>query len=119
MSMNTSAEHKQNAFCPYFHRAAELIGRRWTGAILRALLSDVQHFNEIKCAIPDLSPRMLSERLKELEAEGIITRHVIPTTPVRTEYELTEKGRELAPVIASIEHWAHEWLVTEDDGAGS
>jgi DNA-binding HxlR family transcriptional regulator len=101
------------AFCPYFHTAAELIGRRWTGAILRALLHDLHHFNEIKRSIPSLSPRMLSERLKELEAAGLIEREVIPTMPVRTEYRLTEKGRQLAPVIQAIETWAHDWLVPD------
>lgn len=97
-------------FCPLFHHAAELVGRRWTGAILRALLNDVHHFNEIKNVIPDLSPRMLSERLKELEAEGIVIREVIPDTPVRTEYRLSQKGRDLAPVIEAIEAWSHRWL---------
>ena len=105
-----------SAFCPYFHEAAELIGRRWTGAILRAMLHDLQHFNEIKRAIPALSPRMLSERLKELEAAGLVARDVIPTMPVRTEYRLTEKGRQLTPVFDAIETWAHNWLVPE--GAG-
>jgi DNA-binding HxlR family transcriptional regulator len=98
------------AFCPYFHRAVELIGRRWTGAIVRALLCGVGRFGELTEAIPDLSDRMLSERLKELEAEGIVERVVIPTTPVRVEYRLTAKGRALAPVLAAIGHWAGEWL---------
>lgn len=110
---------ESSAFCPYFHQAAELIGRRWTGAILRALMNDVTHFNEIKAAIPDLSPRMLSERLKELEAEGILVREVIPTTPVRTDYQLTEKGEQLAPVLSAIETWAHDWLVGEPDPSGA
>jgi DNA-binding HxlR family transcriptional regulator len=100
-----------SAFCPYFHEAAELIGRRWTGAILRALLHDVHHFNEIKNVIPALSPRMLSERLRELETNGLIEREVIPSMPVRTEYRLTEKGRELSPVLDAIEEWAHNWIV--------
>ena len=98
------------AFCPTFHRAVELIGRRWTGAIVRALLCDIVRFGELTEAIPDLSDRMLSERLKELEAEGIVARVVIPSTPVRVEYRLTEKGRALAPVLAAIGHWAGEWL---------
>lgn len=102
------------AFCPYFHQAAELIGRRWTAAILRAMLADVRHFNEIKNTIPDLSPRMLSERLKELEAEGVVTRTVIPSTPVRTEYRLTEKGTDLIEVVNAIESWAHNWLEPAD-----
>lgn len=102
------------AFCPYFHQAAELIGRRWTAAILRAMLADVRHFNEIKNTIPDLSPRMLSERLKELESEGVVTRTVIPSTPVRTEYRLTKKGADLIDVVNAIEHWAHDWLEPSD-----
>ena len=101
------------AFCPYFHRAVELIGRRWTGAIVRALLAGVVHFSELTRAIPELSDRMLSERLKELEAEGIVARTVIPSTPVRVEYRLTEKGRALAPVLAAISAWAADWVEVE------
>jgi len=99
------------AFCPYFHEATELIGRRWNGAILRALLHDLSHFNEIKRAIPRLSPRMLSERLKELERAGLVDREVIPTVPVRTRYRLTEKGRQLSPVFDAIEVWAKVWIM--------
>ena len=103
------------AFCPVFHRAVELIGRRWTGAIMRALLSGIAHFNELTAAIPDLSDRMLSERLKELEAEGIVARTVIPSTPVRIEYRLTEKGRALGPVLDAIGGWAGTWLAGAAD----
>lgn len=102
-------------FCPVFHRAVELIGRRWTGAIVRALLSGIAHFSELTAAIPDLSDPMLSERLKELEAEGIVARTVIPSTPVRVEYRLTEKGRTLEPVLNAIGQWAGTWLVTPAD----
>jgi DNA-binding HxlR family transcriptional regulator len=99
----------EGAFCPIFHRAVELIGRRWTGAIVRALLSGVVHFSDLARVIPDLSDRMLSERLKELEAEGVVARTVVPSTPVRVEYRLTEKGRALAPVFDAIGQWAREW----------
>jgi DNA-binding HxlR family transcriptional regulator len=98
------------AFCPVFHRAVELIGRRWTGAIVRALLLGACRFGELTETIPELSDRMLSERLKELEAEGIVARTVIPATPVRVEYHLTEKGRALAPVLDAVSAWAGEWL---------
>ena len=98
------------AFCPVFHRAVELIGRRWTGAIVRALLLGVCRFGELTETIPELSDRMLSERLKELEAEGIVARTVIPATPVRVEYHLTEKGRALAPVLDAVSAWAGNWL---------
>lgn len=97
-------------FCPLYHRAIEVIGRRWSGAIIRALLAGLAHFSAIAAAIPGLSDRLLSERLKELEAEGIVERTVIPETPVRIEYHLTDKGRALATVVESVSAWASEWL---------
>jgi DNA-binding HxlR family transcriptional regulator len=99
-----------SAFCPNYHRAVELIGRRWTGAILRVLLSGAIRFSDITAAIPGLSDRLLSERLKELEFEGIVTRTVIPVTPVRIEYRLTEKGHALNDVMLAISAWAEAWL---------
>ena len=98
------------AFCPYYHRAVELIGARWTGAIIRALLSGIDHFSELAAVVPGLSDRMLSERLKELEAEGIVERRVTPSTPVRVEYHLTEKGRALGEAVNAISAWADDWL---------
>jgi DNA-binding HxlR family transcriptional regulator len=98
------------AFCPYYHRAVELIGRRWTGAILRAMLVGISRFSDLTETIPGLSDRMLSDRLKELESEGLAVRLVIPETPVRIEYHLTEKGRALRSVIDSVSAWAGEWL---------
>ena len=97
------------AFCPIFHRAVELIGRRWTGAIVHALLSGVTHFSELTAVIPELSDRMLAARLDELQREGIVERRVIPSTPVRIEYRLTEKGRALDPVIRAVSDWAYQW----------
>src|SRR5919201_4344371 len=91
--------------CARFHRASELIGRRWTGAIIFVLLKTRCRFATLREAIPDITDRMLSERLQELEQEGIVTRIVIPETPVRVEYELTKKGRELASAIESIADW--------------
>ncbi|HZP57223.1 MAG TPA: helix-turn-helix domain-containing protein [Dehalococcoidia bacterium] len=102
-------------FCPYFHHAAELIGRRWTGAIIRAMLAGVSRFSDLAETVPGLSDRMLSERLKELEAEGVVVRRVTPDTPVRIEYCLTDKGRDLAPAIDAISDWATRHVVI--DGA--
>jgi DNA-binding HxlR family transcriptional regulator len=99
----------RTAFCPYYHRAVELIGRRWTGAILRALLANVNRFSDLAATVPGLSDRMLAERLKELEAEGIVCRTVIPETPVRIEYTLTQKGRALESVIRAVADWAETW----------
>ena len=97
-------------FCPYFHVTVELIGRRWTGAILRALLHGATRFGDLAGAIPDMSDRMLSERLKELEGEGILVRRVIPAIPVRIEYALTPKGRALEGVVEAVLAWADAWL---------
>jgi DNA-binding HxlR family transcriptional regulator len=103
-----------SAFCPYYHQATELIGRRWTGAILRALRSGVHRFSDLTASIPDLSDRMLSERLKELEKEGIVERTVIPETPVRIDYHLTEKGKALGGVMDALAEWAHTWVAPAD-----
>ena len=98
--------------CPQFHRAVELVGKRWTGAILYVLLESARplRFSEIAHAVPDLSDRLLSERMKELEAAGIVERHVTGTSPVRVEYELTERGRELDPAMGELKRWADRWL---------
>ena len=103
------AEHS-GAFCPIYHRAIELIGRRWTGAILRALLAGRTRFSDIAGVVPGLSDRLLSERLKELEAEGIVLRTVFPETPVRIEYRLTAKGEALSDVIDAVGRWAADWI---------
>jgi DNA-binding HxlR family transcriptional regulator len=95
--------------CPRFHRAVELIGKRWTGAILRVLQGGRSRFNAIAAAIPDMSDRMLAERLRELEHEEIVARIVVPESPVRVEYELTEKGRALDETFCAIARWAEQW----------
>ena len=101
--------------CPRYHHAVELLGRRWTGAIVVLLLQGVSRFNELAGKIPEMSDRMLSERLKELEAEGIVERRVLPETPVRVEYRLTEKGRALQEAVSAISTWAETWLPQPDD----
>lgn len=98
------------AICPRFHHAVELIGRRWTGAILQTLLAGATRYSDIAQSIPGLSDRLLSERLRELEAEGIVQRTVIPEMPVRIEYHLTDKGESLQPVLASVSTWAETWI---------
>jgi DNA-binding HxlR family transcriptional regulator len=97
--------------CSLYHRAVELIGKRWTGAILMVLIEEGPlRFSEIKQAVPELSDRLLSERMKELEAEDMVERHVIDDTPVRVEYALTDKGRALEPAVHALKSWAHDWL---------
>ena len=108
-----NSDDHTGAFCPVFHNAIELIGRRWTGAILRALSRGTDRFSTLTETIPGLSDRMLSERLKELEAEGIVARTVIPDIPVRITYHLTAKGEALGGVMDAIGQWAYDWLATE------
>jgi DNA-binding HxlR family transcriptional regulator len=99
-----------SGFCPLYHRAIEIVGRRWTGAIIRALLAGNIRFSQIRSTVPGLSDRLLSERLKELEAEGIVERQVLALTPVRIEYHLTPKGEALASVVQAVSVWAETWL---------
>jgi DNA-binding HxlR family transcriptional regulator len=101
---------RQEGLCAKFHKAVELIGRRWTGAVIQLLLRGPSRYAELRDAIPDISDRMLSERLRELEQEGIIARAVIPETPVRVEYALTPKGRALEQALGAIGQWADKWL---------
>jgi DNA-binding HxlR family transcriptional regulator len=109
MNMMHTEESELSAFCSVYQHTVELIGRRWTGAIVRALLSGVSRFSDLSETVPGLSDRMLAERLKELEANGIVKRTVIPETPVRVEYTLTEKGRDLHTVIQAVAAWAERW----------
>jgi len=110
--MAGSASHPPE-LCSRFHRASELIGRRWTGAIIFVLLRSSCRFATLREAIPDITDRMLSDRLQELEAEGIVARTVVPDTPVRVEYSLTRKGRSLVTAIDAIAEWAHKWIELE------
>jgi DNA-binding HxlR family transcriptional regulator len=92
--------------CPHFHAAVELIGRRWTGAILWTLMDRPLRFAELTQVVPGLSDRLLSQRLKELESEGIVRRTVHEGAPPKVEYSLTEKGEALAPSIGELRRWA-------------
>ena len=101
---------REPACCPLYHEAVELVGRRWTGAILRVLMDGPLRFSEIAQAVPELSDRLLSERMKELEARGIVERTVLPGPPVRVEYSLSQMGRELEPALSELQRWAGRWL---------
>src|SRR3954469_25096239 len=113
MSDNPSSRATQHV-CSRFHRAIELIGSRWTGAILQTLLQGPTRYAVIKAAIPDITDRMLSERLRALEAEQLVLRHVIPETPVRVEYDLSPKGKELQDALREIGSWAERWIPADD-----
>ncbi len=98
--------------CPDFHVAVELVGRRWSGAILYALAERPHFFAELSQAVPGLSDRLLSQRLRELEAEGLLERSVHEGPPARVSYALTEKGMALSPAMRELRSWARRWNAT-------
>jgi DNA-binding HxlR family transcriptional regulator len=110
-TLQTPAAHDAAGVCPFFHKAVELLGKRWTGAIVCALLAGPMRFSELTHAVPQISDRLLSTRLRELEACGIVARDVHEEPPLRVEYELTPKGRALEPAVTAIGSWAREWLL--------
>jgi DNA-binding HxlR family transcriptional regulator len=97
--------------CPKFEAAFTLLGKRWTGLIIRAMLMGRRRFSEFHDLIPPISDRMLAERLRELESVGLVERKVFPETPVRIEYHLTEMGRALEPVMNQVQDWADRWVL--------
>ncbi|PYI52998.1 winged helix-turn-helix transcriptional regulator [Paenibacillus flagellatus] len=105
-----NADHKIHALCPKFENAFELLGKRWTGLIINVLMNGPMRFKDISAMIPDMSDRMLTERFKELEHAGIIARNVYPEMPIRIEYELTEKGKALRPVMTAVQEWGDQWI---------
>ena len=103
------AEHPAE-LCPRFHWAVELIGRRWTGAILRVLMNGPQRFNALMAHVPGISDRLLSERLRELESAGLVKRTVCPGPPISAVYELTPSGSDLEPALTTLGKWADRWM---------
>ncbi|HEX7059833.1 MAG TPA: helix-turn-helix domain-containing protein [Solirubrobacterales bacterium] len=107
--MEAISTESSSGVCPHFHAAIELIGKRWTGAIVCALIERPLRFGELTRAVPGLSDRLLSQRLRELEDEGLVAREVEAGSPVRVTYSLTEKGAGLGPAIAELRAWARLW----------
>lgn len=102
--------HQPGVVCPLYHEAVELIGRRWTGAVVSMLMRGPLRFSELVVAVPGMSQRLCSDRLRQLEAEGLVTRRVLSGPPLGVEYELTEAGRDLREAMDAIGRWAHRWL---------
>lgn len=102
--------YSKQQLCPKFEAAFEILGKRWSGLIIRALLEGPCRFKDISEMIPGMSDRMLAERFKELEAAGLISRHVYPETPVRIEYQLTDKGKALEHVMDAVQKWGETWV---------
>ena len=105
--------------CPRYEHAIQLLGKRWTGLLLYALLEGPRRFCELTNTVEGLSDRVLSDRLRELELEGVVERVVYPQIPVRVEYQLTDKGRALEPVVLEIQKWATSWVTLLDSSLQS
>ena len=113
--VGASASRAVTPYCPHFQAAVELVGRRWTGAIIRSMLAGSHRFSDILAKVPGLSDRLLAERLRELEAAGVVRRTVFPETPVRIEYGLTAKGDELRGIVLALGDWADRWVAESTD----
>ena len=98
--------------CRGFQEHLEIVGRRWNSAILLAGMRGATRFSEYRAMIVGISDRLLTQRLKELEAEGFVVRSVVPTTPVTIRYELTEPARELMRLLQPITLWSHARALT-------
>ena len=104
-----SAKPGRAEVCPHFHAGIELIGKRWSGAIIWALSEGPMRFAELKRSIPGLSDRLLSQRLRELEEAGLTTREVEDGPQVKVTYSLTEMGEGLRPAVLALREWACQW----------
>jgi DNA-binding HxlR family transcriptional regulator len=105
------------SICPRYEHAIQLLGKRWTGLLLDALMEGPRRFCELTATVEGLSDRVLSDRLRELEVEGVVERIVYPQIPVRVEYKLTEKGLDLRPVVEAIHKWAEKWVALPEDSS--
>lgn len=99
-----------STFCASYQAAVELVGKRWSGAIVAVLLDGPRRYGQLAAAVPGLSERLLAERLRELEQVGVVSRRIIPGPPVGVEYALTEAGHDLGPAIEAVAGWARRWL---------
>jgi DNA-binding HxlR family transcriptional regulator len=88
----------------------EVLGKRWTGLVLNVLMDGPRRFSEIAAQLEVVSDRVLSERLRELEAQEIVRRVALPGQPGRSQYRLTAKGKALRSVVGAIERWAADWM---------
>ncbi|MEC5424396.1 helix-turn-helix domain-containing protein [Virgibacillus sp. C22-A2] len=100
--------------CPRFEKAMGLLSKRWVGLIIFELLKEKKRFSEMEADLP-ISGRLLSDRLKMLEKEGIVERNIYSEFPVRIEYALSDKGKALEPVIREIQTWADGFVTNESD----
>ncbi|MCM6776378.1 helix-turn-helix transcriptional regulator [Nocardia sp. CDC159] len=114
-SARPADEEQLDLYCPYYAAATDVLSRRWAAVVLRSIRAGATRFRDISAAVPGMTDKLLSQRLKDLEAEGLIERLVHPTTPVRVEYRLTDKGASLSEVLLELNRWALEWIDLPED----
>ncbi|TCS77779.1 winged helix-turn-helix transcriptional regulator [Pectinatus cerevisiiphilus] len=101
------------SLCPRYEIAFELLGKKWTGLIIRCLLDGPKRFSDLTDIIPHISAKVLADRMKELEQHGIIVRNVYPEIPVKIEYSLTDRGKDLQRALDEVQHWAEKWIIID------
>lgn len=111
---SVACEARQKSICPKFEHTFAILGKKWMGLIIDVLLEGPQRFKDIAATIPNVSDRVLVERLKELEQEGLVARTVDPDATMRVAYSLTEKGQALKVVMADVQKWADEWICVQE-----
>jgi DNA-binding HxlR family transcriptional regulator len=103
--------HRYPQVCGRYHAAADLLGKRWSVSVVAILVEHrTVRFNQLRDAVPGITPKLLSERLREMEAAGLVERHVIDSMPVLVEYRITEKGAALIEVVGALQRWADVYL---------
>lgn len=115
MAERNKCEERQFTLCPRFEKTFSILGKRWNGLIIDVLIEDgTQRFGELASKIPNLSDRVLVERLKELEENGIVTRIEDEENSKKVEYRLTDKGQDLTGTMKEIQRWSEKWLTLEE-----
>jgi DNA-binding HxlR family transcriptional regulator len=110
---SVSSADEKVVCCTVYQEAVELIGRRWTGAIVSVLIERDMRYGDIAAAVPDLSDRLLATRLRELEEKGMITKAPCSARQSSHTYGLTDMGRDLGPAIDALGIWAQRWLACQ------
>ncbi|MBI2850324.1 MAG: helix-turn-helix transcriptional regulator [Chloroflexi bacterium] len=114
MELSIDADTREGQCCPV-EKTLEVLSSKWTILILRDLLTGTKRFGQLRQSLNGVSPRTLSQRLKELEAQGIVRRVIYPEVPPRVEYSLTEKGKSLSPILEQMRDWGSQF---EESGEG-
>lgn len=107
-------KNNEKIICPKFEHTFGILGKKWTGLVIDVLLTGPHRFKDLSAAIPEVSERVLVERIRELEKEGIVTRPEGEEDNPRAGYCLTNKGKDLKKVMNSVQDWSDQWVVLEE-----